>query len=94
MRVERKHFLLDTPADYRIRVHGRLARYWADTLGGLAINVRCGAGKEPITTLRGAFTDQAALMGTLAALYDMGFTLIEVRRLPKTSEAPDADGQI
>jgi hypothetical protein len=39
------------------------------------------AGKPTVTTLTGELTDQAALMGVLNTVYDLGFTLLKVERL-------------
>ena len=38
-------------------------------------------GQGQVTTLTGELPDQAALMGVLSPLYDMGFPLLKVERL-------------
>ena len=55
----------------------------------MAITVRQATGQEPVTTLTGEVTDQAALLGMLNTLYDMGFPLLKVERL---GSPPSADG--
>jgi hypothetical protein len=85
--------LFDAPGLYRIRVRGRLAARWEDILGGMTISVRQPTGKGPISTLYGTLTDQASLMGVLTALYEMGFTLLDVRRLPDPVVTEAADTQ-
>ena len=83
-----RRLLYDLPGSYRIRVHGLLDPSWSNRLGDLAITARRAAGQEPVTTLSGEVTDQAALMGVLSTLYDMGFPLLKVERLgpPPASE--------
>jgi hypothetical protein len=84
-----KRLLFDLPGRYRIRVGGRLGASWADRLGEMAITVRQVANQQPVTTLTGEVIDQAALMGVLNALYDMGFPLLKVERL---GPPPSAEG--
>jgi hypothetical protein len=87
--------LFDLPSHYRIRVHGRLSASWASRLGELSISVREAASRQPVTTLTGEVTDQAALMGVLSTLYDMGFPLLKVERLgpPPSAEDPIRRGE-
>jgi hypothetical protein len=39
-------------------------------------------GKCPVTTLTGALLDQAGLISVLTQLYDMGYPLLALQRLP------------
>jgi hypothetical protein len=80
----------DSPGYYRIRVLGQLSASWADQLETMTVTVRQAA-KQPVTTLTGELRDQAALLGVLCALYDMGFPLLRVERLtpPPSGEGPD-----
>ena len=73
-----KRFSGDIPGTYRICIEGRLHPEWSARLGGMAISVRQATGKPAVTTLRGELIDQAALMGVLNTLYDLGFTLLKV----------------
>ena len=59
---------------YAIRVGGHLDDHWSGSLAGLAIT-RNGDGTS---TLAGAICDQAQLHGVLAALRDIGATLIDM----------------
>ena len=86
-----RRLLFDRPGRYRIRVHGRLGASWASRLGDMRITERQTTGKEPVTTLTGEVTDQAALLGVLNTLYDMGFPLLKVERL---ESPPSAAGPI
>ncbi len=84
-----RRLLYDLPSRYRIRVGGCLSASWADRLGGMTITVRHAPSQQPVTTLTGEVIDQAALMGVLDALYDMGFPLLKVERLASPSSAED-----
>ena len=90
MTVSNKRLLFDLPGCYRIRVGGLLSASLADRLGAMAISVKRATSQEPVTMLTGEVTDQAALMGVLSTLYDMGFPLLKVERLrpPSSSEDP------
>lgn len=67
----------DEPVSYQIQVQGRLSQTWADYLGSMAVSVS-GESEGAVTTLSGQVMDQAALMGLLNGLYDLGFSLLSV----------------
>ena len=71
----------DEPVSYQIQVHGRLSQTWADYLGSMAVSVS-GESEGAVTTLSGQVMDQAALMGLLNSLYDLGFSLLSVDYQP------------
>jgi hypothetical protein len=77
---------MDKPADYIIRVQGRISPRWQAWFDGLEITTAEGAPARPgsegiaITTLAGAVPDQAALSGLLQKLYTLGLPLVEVQR--------------
>jgi len=77
------------PPTYRIRVQGRLGPEWCDRLGGLKVTVEQGACGAPFTELTGQLTDEAALMGVLEHLYNLGLPLLGVERVGfgRTEEA-------
>ena len=68
---------------------------WSSRLGDMAITVRQAASQQPVTSLTGELTDQAALLGVLNTLYDMGFPLLRVERLgsPPLAEGPIPSGE-
>lgn len=70
----------DCSATYTIRVFGSLDADWSDHLSGLVISRGASRADEPETLLAGELTDQAALIGVLNTLYDLGFALISVQR--------------
>ena len=71
---------LDDSANYRIRVQGAVGKDWSDYLGGLEIALS--QQEPPVTTLRGQVIDQAALIGIINGLYDMGYPLLSVEFQP------------
>jgi hypothetical protein len=87
--------LFDRPGSYRIRVGGLLSASLADRLGDMAISVRHAKSQQPVTLLTGEVIDQAALMGVLSTLYDMGFPLLKVERFgpPPVAEDPNRRGE-
>ena len=66
----------DDSANYIVRVQGFVGADWSDYLGGLAISLS--QQEPPVTTLRGEVLDQAALIGIINGLYDMGYPLLYV----------------
>ena len=80
---------LDRSNYFEIRVQGILEEHWSDYLGGAVIKR-----EEPpsvsVSVLRGQFQDQAALMGILNTLYDLGFPLLSFERIEqRDAPAPD-----
>jgi len=60
---------------YEIRVIGVLDQTWADWFDGFGIHSQ---GNE--TCLRGEVADQAALLGLLTKIVNLGLTLVWVKR--------------
>jgi hypothetical protein len=67
----------DAPLRCTIRSEGELDSVWSERLGGLALRV-CRASGRPVTELSGVLPDQAALMGVLVTLYNLGLPLLAV----------------
>jgi hypothetical protein len=81
--------MFDTPGNYRVRVLGPMDKRRSEYLCGMRIFSGRRRGGTIITTLTGELTDQAALMGVLNSLYDMGYPLLRVERLePSPPAAP------
>jgi hypothetical protein len=76
---------LDKPAFYHIQVQGTLSPRWADYLGDLKVAVNHQQ-DPPCTTLEGVLIDQAALMGILNSLYNLGFPILAVEYDPTRRE--------
>ena len=71
---------VDDSAVYIIRVQGFVGADWSDYLGGLTVSLS--HQEPPVTTLRGEVLDQAALIGIINSLYDMGYPLLHVEYQP------------
>ena len=91
MNQSSKRFLFDLPGHYRIRVQGQLSASWSSRLGDLVIIVKQATSQPPVTTLTGEVRDQAALLGVLNALYDMGCPLLKVERLDAVPAAENTE---
>jgi hypothetical protein len=73
---QRRHRTWYESARYVIRVQGALRASWSDRLGGLRI---APDERDPgCTVLAGTLPDQAALLGVLNGLYDLGMPLLLV----------------
>jgi hypothetical protein len=81
---------MDGPVACVIRVRGALSPHWADRLGGLRITIagRPQAGDRATSELRGELLDQAALLGVLRTLYDLGYPLLSVACTPAARSGP------
>ena len=77
---------LHQPAEYHIVIEGKLDREWSDYLQGMTIETEGSRGQPSVTTLAGQLVDQAALLGVLNALYDLGMALLSVQRLSGIEE--------
>jgi hypothetical protein len=89
----RDRLTIDDPVACVIRVRGALDSWWSDRLGGLRIGPSepPAARDGPTTELRGELLDQAALMGVLTTLYELGLPLLQVTCMPERRPHP-ADG--
>ena len=70
-----------TPATYSIHVEGLLNESWSERLAGMNIKTIKRKNRQPMTTLSGRLTDQAELLGVLNSLYNLGKSLVAVKRL-------------
>jgi hypothetical protein len=68
----------DAVADYRICLLGTLDADWSAMLGNMLIRTERFEGHSCVTTLTGTLQDQAALMGVLNLVYDLGMVLLLV----------------
>jgi hypothetical protein len=68
---------MDAPLHCTIRSGGTLDAKWSDRLGGMGIRASTAEGRAAIE-LCGRLPDQAALMGVLVTLYNLGLPLISV----------------
>ncbi len=66
------------PATYRICILGTLDKQWSDYCGGMTIEHEVVLTQYPVTILTGRLADQAALIGIINSLYDIGCPLLSV----------------
>lgn len=66
----------DTPAIYQICVQGTLSAAWMACFGNLTVRPSDDAARGPVTILTGEVADQAALLGVLNSIYDLGYPLL------------------
>ena len=71
------------PATYRIHVHGALDQSWVDYFGNMAIHTEIDLEEHDAATLTGQVQDQAALLGMLNRLVDLGCPLLLVEYIPE-----------
>ncbi len=72
---------MQRPSAYSIHVEGWIADRWKDWFDGMAITLEGSIDIQATSTLQGVVADQAALLGVLQKLYDLGFPLLRVERL-------------
>ncbi len=92
MKRDSRRYLFDVPSAYRIRIQGRLDTQQS---ASFACTVRCTMrvrGEPATTTLTGVMLDQASLMSVLTQLYDMGYPLLGVKRLPDRGQEETGNG--
>jgi hypothetical protein len=68
------------PACYVIRVQGIVDGRWSDRLGGMTVTP-ASDNDSTATLLTGELADQAALLGVLNTLYNLGLPLLAVEYL-------------
>jgi hypothetical protein len=87
----RHPILFDSPASYRIIVHGLIDPSWSDRLEGMVICQATVDYDPQVTSLEGELSDQAALAGIFNTLYELHLTVLAVKRLEIDKE--DANQQ-
>jgi hypothetical protein len=71
---------------YETRVKGHLPQHWPEWLEGLAIIHH----RNGETVLSGSLRDQAALLGVVMKVRDLGLTLLSVNPIDGATERPPA----
>jgi hypothetical protein len=66
------------PATYRISILGTLDKNGSEYCSGMTIEHDIVLNQYPVTILTGRLADQAALIGILNSLYDLGCPLLAV----------------
>lgn len=75
----------DEPERYGIRIKGHLDDRWADWFEGMSITQE----NDGTTLLTGMVVDQAALLGLLRRVRDLGLSLISVIPLDRADSPED-----
>jgi hypothetical protein len=88
----RDSYVFDTAANYRVRVIGPLDKRRSEYLCGMSISSGRRHRGQVTTTLSGELADQAALMGVLNSLYDMGYALLKIERFEISHPAEGPNG--
>ena len=70
------------PADYQIKVKGKLEDHWSGWFMGMSIE-----SEDGVTILTGRQIDQSALHGLLVRIRDLGLPLISVERIKPVGRA-------
>lgn len=71
----------DCPVIYQITVQGYLDESRSDWFDGMDIEPQVDADGRSVTKLTGKVVDQAALHGLLRKLYDLGLSLLTIKRI-------------
>jgi hypothetical protein len=66
------------PSMYRISVLGTLEKKWSVYYGGMTIEHESDPKRGAMSILTGRLADQAALIGVLNSLYDIGYRIHSV----------------
>lgn len=86
MMMDRHVLHQDHAAHYRICIQGRFESCWLDMLSGVWVIEHQQSKCKATTRLVGRVADQAALMGVLAQIYNLGFPLLLVEYLADHDE--------
>ena len=78
MEIYRPSASMFEPATYRICILGTLDKNWSDYCSGMTIEHDIVPNQYPVTILTGRLVDQAALIGVLNSLYDLGCPILSV----------------
>lgn len=79
---------MDAPAAYRLCVTGCLESDYAQRYWGMTSTPVQSEGEPEQTILDGEVADQAALVGIINALYNMGYAVVTVERMHPESDMP------
>lgn len=72
---------MDEAAWYRVRLHGYVSDRLASNYGEMSAMVMLMDNGQTETELAGLVTDQAALVGLINMLYDLGHVVVAVERV-------------
>jgi hypothetical protein len=93
MKMSGQGLELDQPGRYEIRVQGRIGAWGAEWFDTAMVRRQDQVAGRPITALSGVVADQAALLGLLLKLYQLGLPLLEVRWMGLDDAVAPIDAQ-
>ncbi len=73
---------MDSDLTYLIRVQGDVDTDWLEYFHDISLAVCAAGGAPPVTTICTHNADQTRVLGILNSLYNFGYPLLSVERLP------------
>ena len=83
---------LDTRSIYRITIQGRLDPTWITDMCDMRVRHENHKGQSSVTTLTGELVDQAALLGILNVVYNLGYPLLSLSYLATADQPVQRNG--
>ncbi len=77
----RPHTQNSMPADYQIRLQGKLDETWSAWFDDMRVSLERDEEGQPVTILTGCVIDQPALHGLLSRIRDLGLMIVSIQRL-------------
>ncbi len=78
-------YFMDEPSTYQIRISGQIEDGLVEHLWGMSSS-REQASDGNVSVLEGRLLDQAALLGVINALYNMGYAVLSITRIVDKGE--------
>jgi hypothetical protein len=69
------------PAKYEIHIRGHISPRWANWFGNLTIVDNEGFGQSGLSRINIEVADQAAMLGLLQKMHNLGHSILEIRRI-------------
>lgn len=69
---------------YEIQFQGTISQRWLGWLGGMTIQAVDEDEKISLTTVEVRVPDQAALLGQLQKLHNLGYSLLQIKRMDES----------
>lgn len=81
------------PAVFCIRINGKLSESWTEYFGAQSMSIEGDEAGLCTTSLISEPVDQAALIGMINLLYDLGLPLVSVEGVPTSTECLPASAE-
>ena len=66
---------------YKIQFQGRISQRWTDWLGAMKIIKEVEVRRHTVSTIAIEVADQAALLGTLNKMHNLGYSLLKIKQM-------------